>query len=67
MAIRDLFFSTTYLVCAQSCVEGVQTAMEREDYEQAAAHVHRYLALDENVLKETAVDAAEGVTAHVRK
>ena len=41
--------------------------MEREDYEQAAAHVHRYLALDENVLKETAVDAAEGVTAHVRK
>ncbi|XP_065827817.1 conserved oligomeric Golgi complex subunit 4-like [Oscarella lobularis] len=44
----------------RSCVEGVQTAMEREDYEQAAAHVHRYLALDENVLKETAVDAAEG-------
>jgi hypothetical protein len=34
--------------------------MEREDYEQSAAHIHRYLTLDENVLKETAVDAAEG-------
>lgn len=44
----------------RSCVEGVQTAMEREDYEQSAAHIHRYLTLDENVLKETAVDAAEG-------
>ncbi|XP_062500897.1 conserved oligomeric Golgi complex subunit 4-like [Corticium candelabrum] len=44
----------------RSCVDGVQTAMEREDYEQSAAHIHRYLTLDENVLKETAVDAAEG-------
>ncbi len=41
------------------CTDGVQTALHNEDYEQAAAHVHRFLSLDENVLRMSA-DASEG-------
>lgn len=29
------------------CSNGVKTALEDEDYEQAAAHLHRFLAMDE--------------------
>ena len=47
------------------CTDGVQTALHNEDYEQAAAHVHRFLALDENVLRMSA-DASEG-TKSTRK
>ena len=42
------------------CTDGVQTALHNEDYEQAAAHVHRFLSLDENVLRMSA-DANEGM------
>ncbi|XP_048402250.2 conserved oligomeric Golgi complex subunit 4 isoform X3 [Stegostoma tigrinum] len=33
------------------CTDGVQTALRNEDYEQAAAHVHRYLSLDKSVIE----------------
>jgi sulfur transfer complex TusBCD TusB component (DsrH family) len=33
------------------CTEGVQTALENEDYEQAAQHIHRFLALDKAVFQ----------------
>ncbi|XP_041123813.1 conserved oligomeric Golgi complex subunit 4 [Polyodon spathula] len=33
------------------CMDGVQTALRNEDYEQAAAHVHRYLSLDQSVIE----------------
>ncbi|KAE8609186.1 hypothetical protein XENTR_v10011735 [Xenopus tropicalis] len=33
------------------CMDGVQTAMKNEDYEQAAAHIHRYLCLDKSVIE----------------
>ncbi|XP_061670125.1 conserved oligomeric Golgi complex subunit 4 [Syngnathoides biaculeatus] len=33
------------------CTDGVQTALHNEDYEQAAAHVHRYLSLDQSVIE----------------
>uniref|UniRef100_A0A8D0GFT0 Conserved oligomeric Golgi complex subunit 4 n=1 Tax=Sphenodon punctatus TaxID=8508 RepID=A0A8D0GFT0_SPHPU len=33
------------------CTDGVQTALRNEDYEQAAAHVHRYLCLDKSVIE----------------
>uniref|UniRef100_A0A3B3RD67 Conserved oligomeric Golgi complex subunit 4 n=1 Tax=Paramormyrops kingsleyae TaxID=1676925 RepID=A0A3B3RD67_9TELE len=33
------------------CTDGVQTALWNEDYEQAAAHVHRYLSLDQSVIE----------------
>uniref|UniRef100_A0AAF6YYF2 Conserved oligomeric Golgi complex subunit 4 n=1 Tax=Bos taurus TaxID=9913 RepID=A0AAF6YYF2_BOVIN len=33
------------------CMDGVQTALRNEDYEQAAAHIHRYLCLDKSVIE----------------
>ena len=32
-------------------MDGVQTALRNEDYEQAAAHIHRYLCLDKSVIE----------------
>ncbi|XP_037581438.1 conserved oligomeric Golgi complex subunit 4 isoform X5 [Dermacentor silvarum] len=42
------------------CTDGVQTALQNEDYEQAAAHIHRFLSLDESVLKRSTADTQEG-------
>ncbi|XP_044289985.1 conserved oligomeric Golgi complex subunit 4 isoform X1 [Varanus komodoensis] len=33
------------------CMDGVQTALRNEDFEQAAAHIHRYLSLDKSVIE----------------
>ncbi|XP_046290686.1 conserved oligomeric Golgi complex subunit 4 isoform X2 [Marmota monax] len=33
------------------CMDGVHTALRNEDYEQAAAHIHRYLCLDKSVIE----------------
>ncbi|KAM4721197.1 conserved oligomeric Golgi complex subunit 4 isoform 2-T2 [Rhinophrynus dorsalis] len=33
------------------CMDGVQTALKNEEYEQAAAHIHRYLCLDKSVIE----------------
>ncbi|XP_015922764.1 conserved oligomeric Golgi complex subunit 4 [Parasteatoda tepidariorum] len=44
------------------CTDGVQTALQNEDYEQAAAHIHRFLSLDQTVLKRSAADSNEGST-----
>ncbi|CAH1779240.1 unnamed protein product [Owenia fusiformis] len=43
------------------CTEGVQNALKEEDYETAAGHVHKFLSLDENVLRMSA-DVSEGNT-----
>ncbi|XP_011688923.1 PREDICTED: conserved oligomeric Golgi complex subunit 4 [Wasmannia auropunctata] len=42
----------------QLCSEGVATALRNEDYEQGAAHVHRYLAMDQQLLERTAEDVS---------
>lgn len=44
----------------KACVDGVQTALNTENYEQAAAHIHKYLNLDEDKLKEITRDSQEG-------
>ncbi|RMX46539.1 hypothetical protein pdam_00021707 [Pocillopora damicornis] len=44
----------------KACVDGVQTALNTEHFEQAAAHIHRYLNLDEQVLRDLAEDSKEG-------
>jgi hypothetical protein len=36
------------------CTDGVQTAMQQEDYERAAQHVHRFLTLDAQLFVMTA-------------
>lgn len=47
------------LTCAmgglQQCVDGVEEAMHRHDYEQAAQHIHRYLQLDPALLADVYV------------
>lgn len=42
----------------QLCSGGVQTALRNEDYEEAAAHVHGFLSVDQHLLKQT---VAEGM------
>ncbi|XP_071957457.1 conserved oligomeric Golgi complex subunit 4-like [Antedon mediterranea] len=41
------------------CTDGVQTALQSEDFEKAAAHIHRFLSLDEKVLKQFAPETKE--------
>ncbi|KAK0076738.1 hypothetical protein PV325_004942 [Microctonus aethiopoides] len=43
----------------QLCSEGVATALRNEDYEQGAAHVRRYLSMDQKLLERTADDVSE--------
>nr|CAG4642373.1 EOG090X02VY [Evadne anonyx] len=50
------------LLDLQLCREGVITSMKTEDFETAAALVHRFLAIDETTLKLTAGDDTEGRT-----
>ncbi|KAB0804286.1 hypothetical protein PPYR_01256 [Photinus pyralis] len=38
------------------CSEGVQTAILNEDYEKGAGHVHRFLSMDQSLLKQSATD-----------
>jgi hypothetical protein len=49
------------LLDLQLCSDGVQTALRNEDFEKAAAHIHRFLSMDQHLLKQTADDVAEGM------
>lgn len=33
------------------CTDGVQAALQNQNYEQAAAHIHRYLSLDQSIIE----------------
>ena len=48
------------LIDLKLCSEGVVTALNEEDYEKAAAHIHCFLAMDESLLRCTAREV-EGV------
>lgn len=43
------------------CSDGVEKAMAANDLENAAAHIHRYLCLDENLLKQSVSDERESI------
>jgi len=47
------------LLDLQLCSEGVQIAMKNDELEQAAAHIHRYLLIDQTKLQRTADDMAQ--------
>ncbi|XP_054165051.1 conserved oligomeric Golgi complex subunit 4-like [Oppia nitens] len=36
------------------CTDGIQKALSTENYEQAAAHIHRFLSMDESILRKSA-------------
>ncbi|XP_053401877.1 conserved oligomeric Golgi complex subunit 4-like [Mercenaria mercenaria] len=44
------------------CTDGVQQALQNEDYEKAAGHIHRFRSLDENVLRMSEI-AGEGMSS----
>lgn len=47
------------LLDLQLCSEGVQISMKNDELEQAAAHIHRYLSIDQTKLQRTADDMAQ--------
>lgn len=49
------------------CAQGVQTAINNEEYEIGAGHIHRFLTIDQNLLKRTAADVkkASGILKSV--
>lgn len=51
------------LIDLQLCSQGVMTAIKEEDYEKGAAHVHRFLSMDQSLLKKTADDVSESVSS----
>ncbi|GAB0094433.1 Conserved oligomeric Golgi complex subunit 4 [Sergentomyia squamirostris] len=51
------------LIDLQLCSQGVMTAIKEEDYEKGAAHIHRFLSMDESLLKKTADDVSESVSS----
>ena len=53
------------LIDLKLCSEGVVTALNEEDYEKAAAHIHRFLAMDESLLRCTPSSAGSGTGAAV--
>ena len=53
------------LIDLKLCSEGVVTALNEEDYEKAAAHIHRFLAMDESLLRCTPSSAGSGAGAAV--
>ena len=48
------------LIDLRLCADGVKQALNEENYEKAAAHLHRYLNMDETLLKATAERMSEG-------
>ncbi|KAK9878442.1 hypothetical protein WA026_022082 [Henosepilachna vigintioctopunctata] len=44
------------LIDLEICSQGVQTAILDADYEKGAAHVHRFLSMDQFLLQKTATD-----------
>ncbi|XP_063215730.1 conserved oligomeric Golgi complex subunit 4 isoform X2 [Bacillus rossius redtenbacheri] len=51
------------LLDLQLCSDGVKTALLNEDYEKAAAHVHRFLSMDQHLLRQTATDVDQDCTS----
>ncbi|XP_045109193.1 conserved oligomeric Golgi complex subunit 4-like [Portunus trituberculatus] len=47
------------LLDLEGCSGGVATALAQEDYETAAAHIHRFLAMDETLLLHTTDSASK--------
>ncbi|RXG53402.1 Conserved oligomeric Golgi complex subunit 4 [Armadillidium vulgare] len=48
------------LLDLEGCAGGVATALSQEDYEKAAGHIHRFLSMDEIVLRHSADSANKG-------
>jgi ferredoxin-NADP reductase len=49
----------------QLCSDGVQKALKGENYEEAAVHIHRFLAMDQQLIKQTADEMAQGKNQYI--
>lgn len=56
------------MIDVEHCSHGVQTAIYDGDYEKGAAHVHRFLSMDQSLLQKTAtdVDNASSILKSIR-
>ncbi|KAF2076345.1 hypothetical protein CYY_002351 [Polysphondylium violaceum] len=50
--IKETLKKVDDIVDLKNCIEGVQMAISREEYETASFHIHRYLNIDKSVLDE---------------
>lgn len=51
------------LIDLQVCSQGVTAAIKSEDFEKGAAHINRFLTMDEKLLQRTADDVSESITS----
>lgn len=51
------------LIDLQLCSQGVTIAIKDEDFEKGAAHIHRFLSMDQNLLQRTADDVSGSITS----
>ena len=51
------------LIDLQLCSQGVIAAIKEEDFEKGAAHVNRFLSMDQNLLQKTADDVSGSITS----
>lgn len=66
--VNDVQQRVSDLIDLELCSQGVQKAILNEDYEQAAAHIHRFLGIDQSLLQRSASDIenVSGVLKSVR-
>lgn len=50
------------LIDLQLCSQGVTTAIRNEDFEKGAAHIHRFLSMDQTLLQRTADDVSGSIS-----
>ncbi|KAG4073194.1 hypothetical protein HA402_002583 [Bradysia odoriphaga] len=51
------------LIDLQLCSQGVTTAIKDEDFEKGAAHINRFLSMDQHLLQRTADDVSGSITS----
>ncbi|KAJ6639692.1 Conserved oligomeric Golgi complex subunit 4 [Pseudolycoriella hygida] len=51
------------LIDLQLCSQGVITAIKDEDFEKGAAHINRFLSMDQHLLQRTADDVSGSITS----
>jgi len=50
--VKESLKKVSDIIDVKKCYEGVHKALQQENYEEAAAHIERYLNIDESVLEE---------------
>ncbi|EGC37614.1 hypothetical protein DICPUDRAFT_149769 [Dictyostelium purpureum] len=54
--IKDTLKKVDDIIDLKNCIEGVQKAINKEDYEGAAQFINRYLSIDKSVLEDSSIE-----------